>query len=435
MKRLWILVSAVALAGTAGVLAAPHISPLAVMRKVSAVRDKGKGAVPPMPAQQRPGKAALPPAPRIIVHTTTVPVFSGTDVTAISDPVVPSILASGYPLSIDPLAFYSPGAYTLSFQLQGMLRGRAVVLQLFGGPGKVLAASSWGGQVEGAVLLPGAATLTNLSQDSAYFSVRRGASVTWYVYDLLSGSVQQMSGTPVGAEVTADIAGIPETFPDPVVVPGPSTAGAPLPSSLTAAGSPAQQCLAEANVLFRTHVPLSAVALTQNGAEVALSRLSPGRWLTVAFVSENGVYAPQTVTTEVDGLTLTYQIHLSQGGQAQSVVLSEAQIARLEKLAAQKPYTAQESQAGALGLMPRNFQGAATMHPGAPKILMTQGSQAILGLTYPVTAGAKTAFIPVGWYWWTHGPQVLPIPSSASSAPSSASPSAPLSGSGSPASS
>ncbi|AUW95180.1 hypothetical protein BXT84_15450 [Sulfobacillus thermotolerans] len=368
--------------------------------------------------------AHLDPAPTLTWHTvttTTVPIFAGTQVQIATNPNTPSILPPYYPLRLNPLASYVPRHYTLSFQLSAMLNGQPVVLQIFKGPGHVLMASSYGGQVQGTALVDGTLTLTNFSQDSAYLSVQTKDVTQWASYNLLTGALQFFPSMPLEAVTTSSIAGLETTWPVPVIVPEPRS-HAITPKNPESAQSAETQCLAEANILLNSAVLPSQVVWTQQGTEAVLSRLDPGRWQSVTFVLRHTLFVPRIVTATTTGMTLRYHVRVAQDGQAQSVLLSEPEIRVLTQYTMQQPYSATLSQAGALALLPRDFNSAEVLHPGAPKILIQQGLASVLGLTYQVSDKGQQAYIPVGWYWWTHGPTVLPpapsLPSSPSTSPS-----------------
>ncbi|WP_053960027.1 hypothetical protein [Sulfobacillus thermosulfidooxidans] len=354
------------------------------------------------------------------ITTTTTPVFAGTQVQILAGNQAPSILPLDYPLSLNPIAFYQPRVYTLAFQLQALLQGHHVILQLFQGPGNVIIAASWDHHITGTYVANGTVQLTNLSGNNVYFSILGSQHTTWLTANLMTGQMTTSQVMPLAAELSPYIGGIPTLYAVPEINPGPpsSPAGnfAPLPASAPLI----EQCLREANTLFNTQVPLNAVILNQRGNHLHLVHVTGGRWRVVRFrVNAEGIPIPEEVITSWQGQILTYHIGINAQGQAVNVALSETQIQHLTQFAKSLTYTAMDSQTGALVSLPINLSGYETLYPGAPKIIVEQGQQTLLALTYQAPDQQHTVYLPIGWYWWKNGPQVVNLPTSPSSSSSS----------------
>ncbi|PSR25265.1 MAG: hypothetical protein C7B47_12625 [Sulfobacillus thermosulfidooxidans] len=362
------------------------------------------------------------------ITTTTTPVFSGTQVQILAGNQAPSILPLDYPLSLNPVAFYQPQTYTLAFQLQAVLEGHHVILQLFQGPNSVVIATSWDHQITGTYVATGTVQLTNLSGNNAYFSILGSQHTTWLTANLITGQMTTSQVMPLAAELSPYIGGIPTLYAVPEINPGPApsqpgSVSAPLPSSAPLI----EQCLGEANTLFNTQVPLNAVVLNQEGNHLDLIHVTGGRWRVVRFrLNAEGIPIPKEVITAWQGHILTYHIGVNAQGQGVNVVLSETQIQHLTQIAKSLDYTAFDSQAGAVASLPINLTGYQSLHPGAPKLIVEKGNQTLLALTYQAPDQQHTVYLPVGWYWWQNGPQVINVPTSpslsSSSAPSSSVP-------------
>ena len=344
------------------------------------------------------------------ITTTTTPVFSGTQVHIATGIHVSSMLPRNYPLSLNPVAFYQPQNYHLVFELQAILQGHRTTLQLFRGPANVTIATGWNQKVLGTYLANGTVQLTNLSGDHAYFSILDTNKTSWLAANLITGHMTISQVMPLAAELSPYIGGLPALYPVPEINPGSNPPARQSPA-VTLPEPLIQQCLNEANQLFNTQVPASAVVLDHKGPHVDLIHVTPGRWKAIRFLAGKGPVVPQDVTTLWQGQTLRYHIATNSQGQATDVALSERQIQQITKKASTLPYSAEDSQAGAVAALPIDLAGYRALHPGAPKLLLETSHHTMLALTYSAQDHGHTVYMPIGWYWWQEKPQIFsPVP-------------------------
>ncbi|MCL5014713.1 MAG: hypothetical protein M1493_12165 [Firmicutes bacterium] len=357
----------------------------------------------------------IPPA---AITTTTTPVFAGTNVRIVGGSQTESLLTRGYPLSLNPVAFYQSRYYHVMFELQADLGGETSTLQILQGPGNVVVLTARNHVITGTYVAAGTVQLTNLSGNDAYLSILDSRNSSWLTANLVTGAMRASQMMPLAAELSPYMGGLQTLYPVPEINPG---AAVSLPHPV--AGSPSepliQQCLDEANTLFNTQVGVNSVVLNQSGSFLSLSNLQGGRWQSVRFRLIGRIPVPDRVVTSWNSQTLVYRIAINEQGQAQSVVLPQSEILQLTHYAETLSYTPRDSQAGAVAALPIDLAGYQTLHPGAPKLIVEQGNQVLLALTYQAQTSQHTVYVPVGWYWWQSGPQVLSsVPATPSLSPS-----------------
>ncbi len=166
----------------------------------------------------------------------------------------------------------------------------------------------------------------------------------------------------------------------------------------------------EGGSLLNEAISPTSVRLTEAGPEATLTNTAPGRWRTMTFRLSAGGWQPTSLSAVVAGLSVTYQVAL--GSRDPGILLPAGVQAALERRLAQRPYSAADSQMGALGRLPINLRAAVPLYSVTPanqgKILLQVGSARILALTYPVKgATGQPVYVPVGWYWWAGAPPIM----------------------------
>ncbi len=406
----------------------PRYGALVSHRGLASTNDKASrstGHRTPVPQHRKaPKTVKLTPTK---ITTTTTPVFAGTHVHIVTGNQAASLLSPDYPLSLNPVAFYQPQYYQVMFQLQALLSGQTSMLQILQGPGNVVVLTARNETITGSYVAQGTVQLTNLSGNNAYLSILGNQNTSWLSVNMITGAMSASSVMPLAAELSPYIGGLQTLYPVPEISPGQSVS-LPSPAVRSASEPLIQQCLDEANMLFNTQVGINSVVLNENGPFLNLTNLHRGRWRTVRFRLIGQIPVPNKVMSLWNSQTLTYRIEINPRGQAASVVLPESEIKRVTRYAQTLTYSAQDSQAGAVASLPIDLAGYQSLHPGAPKLIVENGNQTLLALTYQADTSSHTVYLPVGWYWWRNGPQILrsmpfhsspSLSSSSSSIPSS----------------
>ncbi len=389
-------------------LGRPHFGALGVpQRELALTHHKTSHAgnkTTPASKKIKPGKTMkiLPTA----ITTTTTPVFAGAGVHIMTGNQTENLLTPDYPLSLNPVAFYQPQYYQVMFQLQAMLNGQPTTVQILQGPGNVIILTARNHTITGTYAAQGTVQLTNLSGNTAYFSILGNQKTSWLGANMLTGTMNPTVVMPLAAELSPYIGGLQTLYPVPEINPG-TNVSLPRPITASLLAPFITQCLDEANTLFNTEVGVNSVVLNRSGTLLNLTNLQRGRWRTVRFLLVGQVPIPKEVVSVWNGQTLIYRIGTNQQGQAQSVVLPESQIRRLTRYAQTLSYSTQDSQAGAIAALPIDLAGYQSAHPGAPKLIVENGSQTLLALTYQVPTSSYTIYLPIGWYWWQKGPQII----------------------------
>lgn len=166
---------------------------------------------------------------------------------------------------------------------------------------------------------------------------------------------------------------------------------------------------ADTALILNQAVSAKTVSLSEPTANTAeLTNLGGGHWKTILYRMAGDRWVPVSLTSQVAGLTLTYQV--ATGPLTPGVLLTAAEMVEVERHLQALPYNpTKDSQPGALARLPLNVARAVLHSPlNQAKVLMTMGHQEILALTYVTKGGSgQDIFLPVGWYWWKGAPAVM----------------------------
>lgn len=132
------------------------------------------------------------------------------------------------------------------------------------------------------------------------------------------------------------------------------------------------------------------------------------RWEQMTFRRQlDGQWLPITLQSRIAGISVTFTVVTGQPG----FVLPVAAQRRVESRINALPYSALDTQQGALGRLPINLAGAHFGRGvGQAKVDLHLPGIMIRALTYVNQVHGHTVFYPIGWYWMTGGPSFLALP-------------------------
>ncbi len=330
--------------------------------------------------------------------------FNGQAVTETNPDLTPVILPRDYPIAVNPVEFYTPGDFTLVQSLTGTLNGSVFAVQVYASTMSSVIAVVIGenGTPVSTQLFGGAIKIAALTKNSVLVEATPlEASPAWYLFNLKTGAIMGQTFAAPGLKPQDPyIQGIPPGILQETLTPNTPIAG----TTASANGQNLKSLLLyEANTMLLTAISPDEVMVSQpSSTTTVLSALEPSRWQSVDFQYSNGQWIPTAIHTTVDNLSLTYNVTQD------SVVLPYSEMVLLQKTIASQPYTALDSQTGALARLPINLAGASVADgANTPKINLIDQGHSILALTYPTTAFGQTYYAPIGWYWWKGAPGFL----------------------------
>ncbi len=374
--------------------------------------------------QQSPRSTAAPLSQPQVVTTSSLPQtlasFNGQGVADTNPALTPVVLPRNFPISANPVEFYSTNNFSLTQSISGTIEGQPFTVQVYKGttaPVLALAVASNGTPIA-AKIFGSPLTIAAFRSNSVIVeSWPANQSPIWYSFNLVTGAIRVLTGSPRGFQTNAsNVEGIPPGILRTTITPN----GNAQPSNANISGSSFLDTLVkEVNSMLLTAITPNDVMVTEPTTHTAiLSALDPTRWQSIAFSNRNGTWVPTQIATQVGSMHLTYDVY------GNSVALPYPEMQTVQKEITLGSYSALDTQTGALARLPINLEGATTVGTiNTPKIRLHDQNHTLLALTYEAHANGNTFYIPIGWYWFTGLPSFLATevtsPSSTSTTPPS----------------
>lgn len=411
--------------GGMGAVVAPHL--------IHSKTHPASAAPAPTRPAKKPTKDLVPQSPEStpaslsqpqVVTTSSQPQtlasFNGQGVAETNPDLTPVILPRNFPISANPVEFYSTHNFSLTQSFSGTIKGQSFTVQVYTGitaPVLALAVGSNGTPIA-AKIFGSPLTIAAFRRNSVIVeSWPANQSPVWYGFNLVTGAIQILAGPPSGFRTNSpNIEGIPPGILRNTIAPNANAQ----PSSANISGSSFLDTLVkEVNSMLLTAITPNNVMVTRPTTTTAiLSALEPTRWQSIAFSNRNGTWVPTQIATQVGSMHLTYDVY------GNSVALPYPEMQTVQKEITLGSYSALDTQTGALARLPINLEGATTVGTiNTPKIRLHDQNHTLLALTYEAHANGNTFFIPIGWYWFTGLPSFLatevnPPASTSTTAPS-----------------
>lgn len=412
--------------GGMGAVVAPHLMhPKTYPASAAPALNKPAKKATKNLVRQSPRSTAAPLSqPQVVTESSlpqTVVSFNGQGVAETNPDLTPVILPRNFPISANPVEFYSTSNFSLIQSISGTINGQSFTVQVYKGTTAPLLALAVGsnGTPIAAKIFGSPLTIAAFRNNSVIVeSMPANQSPVWYSFNLITGAIRILTGSPSGFSASStNIEGIPPGILRNTITPNPNAA----PSNANIMGSSFLDTLVkEVNSMLLTAITPNGVMVTRPTSNTAiLSALEPTRWQSIAFRKRNGTWVPTQIATQVGSMHLTYDVY------GNSVALPYPEMQTVQKEITLGSYSALDTQTGALARLPINLEGATTVGTiNTPKIRLHDQNHTLLALTYEAHANGNTFFIPIGWYWFTGLPsflatEVSPPASTSTTAPSS----------------